>query len=209
MISGAGTVPADRRPVDSAYDNYRQLEALAHLRAKSPFVPGEGPLNAPLMLIGEAPGEDETRTLRPFTGPSGRMLDDILVGAGIDRRMCYVTNAVKYRPTGSDGRNRAPFYSEISASLPCLLTEVAVVRPVLVGLLGATALKAVNPRWRLGEVHGRPQLIRLGSRPYRVLPLYHPSACLRDPSAEDQVRAALQRVGERHERGQHEATGAG
>lgn len=186
---------ADNRVIGAGLATYGKLETLAHMRAASPnLVPGEGPVPAPLMLVGEAPGEDEVSTLRPFTGRSGKLLDDHLAEAGIFRRMCYVTNAVKYRPLDSDGNNRAPFFNEISASLPLLLTEVAVINPVILITLGATPLKALAPRLKLSQAHGELRPHTIGIRNVRLLPLFHPSYCLRDPKADKANRVVLCRL---------------
>jgi uracil-DNA glycosylase len=180
-----------------AYAQYQELEQLAHLRASSPFVGGDGPLNSPLLIVGEAPGPEEIRALRPFVGPSGQHLDrNILAPAGIQRRLCRVTNTVKYMPLGTDGYNfRQPYYGEISASVPCLLVEIAMTHPAWILAMGATALKALAPGKMLSEVHGRPQLVHLGADRLRVLPLYHPSYCLREPEGTAANCQALMQLG--------------
>jgi DNA polymerase len=87
--------------IDEAYKAYEELSSLAPLRAQSPLVRGDGPLNAPVLIVGEAPGEQEVKQGRPFVGPSGRLLDELLDERGLPRWMCWVTNVVCYRPPGN------------------------------------------------------------------------------------------------------------
>jgi uracil-DNA glycosylase len=110
---------------------------------------GAGPAGARLMLIGEAPGYYEDRQGTPFVGPAGRLLDEALAQAGLQREAIYVTNVVKHRPWtpgGRQGKNRAPKQSEINACRPWLERELELVKPQVVGCLGALAAK-----WVLGK----------------------------------------------------------
>jgi uracil-DNA glycosylase len=110
---------------------------------------GAGPATARLMLVGEAPGYQEDRQGVPFVGPAGRLLDEALAQAGLDREALYVTNVVKHRPWtpgGRQGKNRPPKQSEINACRPWLKGELEVVRPAVLGCLGALAAK-----WMLGK----------------------------------------------------------
>lgn len=135
-----------------AYAQYQELVVLAPLRKGSPLVPGSGPLNAPVMLIGEAPGSHEVEELLPFVGRSGRLLNTLLAASGFPRRYCYVTNVVLYRPPG----NRTPERFEIAASRERLLAEIEAVNPVLVITLGAVARRAMRPQGDPVSVcHGR------------------------------------------------------
>jgi uracil-DNA glycosylase len=188
------TPEAKLTQIMTAWTASGQLPQLAHLRASSRFVPGDGPVTSPVVVCGEGPGEDEEETGHPFTGPAGRRLNSQLSEAGIPRGACYVTNVLKFRCTDGNGRNRAPFFPEISASVPCLLEEIAIVSPLVILSMGATALKALGPRLVLSEVHGRFQDVFLGARTYRLLPLWHPARCLRDPESDRQVREALRQL---------------
>jgi uracil-DNA glycosylase family 4 len=172
------------------YAAYQRLEVLASLAAQYPFVPGEGPLNSPMMLIGEAPGEQESKQGRPFVGPAGRQLNRLLADAALERRILRVTNVLHYQMPG----NRAPEQYEIAASRRCLMEELDIVRPKVIVTLGGPALRALGrivfPR--LTDCHG--QLISW-PHPYgwnvAVYPLFHPSYTLRNPEAEQQVQKAL------------------
>lgn len=145
---------------------------IAELReGGNPFVAGEGPMGARLMIIGEAPGKDEARLRRPFVGASGKLLDEWLHDAGIIRGRTYITNVVKYRPPN----NRTPTPDEIQAHLDLLRAEIRTVNPRVICLVGAVALKVVFPDLRISRVHGKV----LPYRKRKWVPLYHPSYVLR------------------------------
>ncbi len=152
---------------------------------------GEGAAPAPLVLVGEQPGDKEDKEGKPFVGPAGGVLDDALAAAGIDRSAIYTTNAVKhfkYRPAGKRRLHQNPAAREVAACRPWLDAELDVVRPEVVVLLGATAGKAIlGSAFRVTRDRGRfldwpdggP-----GTRPGRLLATIHPSAVLRAPDAE-------------------------
>jgi uracil-DNA glycosylase len=178
--------------ITAAYAEYQQLTVLAPLRDQSPFVPGSGPRNAPFLLVGEAPGAEEVKQGRPFVGRSGQLLFQLLAERGVQRRLCYVTNVILYRPPG----NRTPETFEIAASRKRLSTEILAVRPGLVITCGAVALRAVSPvDGRISEVHGkiRPAVFREPPESFGVpwLPTFHPSAALRSSDVLDEMREDL------------------
>ncbi|MBI3973120.1 MAG: UdgX family uracil-DNA binding protein [Chloroflexi bacterium] len=144
---------------------------------------GVGPASAMLMLIGEAPGYQEDQQGMPFVGPAGRLLDDALAQAGIDREDIYVTNTVKHRPWvpgGRQGKNRPPKQNEINACRPWLEQELAIVRPQIVGCLGAIAAKWILGRdFKLSQQRGR--WLSSDVAPH-VLATIHPSYVLIQPS---------------------------
>ncbi|HEX7126207.1 MAG TPA: uracil-DNA glycosylase [Thermodesulfobacteriota bacterium] len=141
---------------------------------------GEGNPRAELVIVGEAPGETEARLGRPFVGRAGRLLDDLLAEAGLDRADAWVTNVVKVRPTAGEGprrRNRPPRVSEVRAWLPVLDAEIAAVDPAVLLGLGAFAGRAlVGPEFQMGRDRGRVVVGRHG-RPCLVT--YHPAYLLR------------------------------
>jgi uracil-DNA glycosylase len=150
-------------------------EALHELSDNLVF--GEGDPDADLMIVGEAPGEDEDLSGRPFVGRAGQLLDRILASVELDRADIYITNMVKFRPPG----NRAPKPDEISASLPVLRDQILLVRPQIIATLGNTP-----SQWFLGTKEG---ITRTRGRWHewqglRVFPLYHPAYLLRNPSRE-------------------------
>lgn len=145
---------------------------------------GAGALPSPVMLVGEAPGAEETRLSRPFSGRAGKHLDGLLAATRIPREALYITNVVKYRPvvrTERSTRNRTPTREEIAASLPLLLEEIRLVRPKVVVTLGNTPLWAVLalaalPPATVGRLHGRPVPLRLAGAERELFPLYHPAS---------------------------------
>jgi DNA polymerase len=154
---------------------------------------GEGGEEAQLMLVGEQPGDREDLAGQPFVGPAGRLLDEALEAAGIDRRLVYVTNVVKHfkwrrAPSGKRRIHQKPDRGEIEACRPWLEAELARVRPRLVVCLGATAAQAlIGPGFRVTRERGRVLPSQLG---VPALGTLHPSAVLRARSSEER-RAAL------------------
>jgi len=151
---------------------------------------GEGPVPARWMLVGEQPGDREDVEGAPFVGPAGRVLDEALDRAGIDREQAFVTNVVKHfkwRPS-SGGKRRLherPNRAEVGACLPWVEAELALVRPQALVLLGATAAQALlGGDIRVTRDHGRPIESTLAPL---VLVTIHPSAVLRsrDRAARD------------------------
>ena len=144
---------------------------------------GEGRIGAPVMMIGEAPGEQETLLGRPFVGKAGKNLDAFLEQAGMDRGELYVSNTVKFRPTkrSAAGRlvNRPPTQEEIKLFLPWLLREIELVNPRCVITLGNVPLRALaGRRTVIGEVHGQ----RLPWQDRQLFPMYHPASVIYNPS---------------------------
>jgi len=138
-------------------------------------VPGQGDLHSPLMLIGEGPGEQEDRQGLAFVGPAGQLLTKMLSAIQLPRDRVYICNVVKCRPP----RNRQPLPAEMEACLPHLRAQVALVKPRVILLLGATAVTAVlGPDYRITRCRGQ-WFERKG---YFILATYHPSALLRDES---------------------------
>jgi len=141
---------------------------------------GEGPQDARMMLVGEAPGDREDREGHPFVGPAGRELDKALTAVGIDRSEVYVTNAVKHFKFEERGKRRIhqrPDAKQIKACRPWLHAELEVVRPEVLVVLGATAAKALlGNAFRLMAQRGQPLESDLAPV---VVATIHPSAILR------------------------------
>ena len=147
-----------------------------------PLVFGEGKTDAPqIMLVGEAPGEQEESLHRPFVGRAGKNLDEFLKMVALDRREIYVSNVVKVRPTsiGKTGRlrNRAPNQEELKRFIPWLDREIALVQPKLLVSLGNTPLHALaqDENATIGQVHGTIIPSRLG---LPLFALYHPASII-------------------------------
>jgi uracil-DNA glycosylase family protein len=159
---------------------------------------GEGSSNAPIMLVGEQPGDLEDRAGRPFVGPAGKLLDQALSEAGIDRSNVYVTNVVKHfkwspAERGKRRIHKKPRDSEIQACRPWLDAELAVVRPKILVCLGATAAQALLGKdFRVSRQRG--QIIESPLAPH-VVATVHPSSILRaqdDESRHSQMQAFVQ-----------------
>ena len=147
------------------------------------LVHGEGRMGARVMLIGEAPGEQETLQGRPFVGKAGKNLDEFLELAGLERSQLYVTNAVKFRPTkrSAAGRtvNRPPTREEVSLFLPWLRREIELVAPEVIVTLGNVPLRALTgPKAVIGDVHGAFQ----NADGLRLYPMYHPASLIYNPA---------------------------
>jgi uracil-DNA glycosylase family protein len=154
---------------------------------------GEGARSAEVMLVGEQPGDKEDLAGQPFVGPAGRLLDEALEEAGIDRRLAYVTNVVKHFKWQARGKRRIhqkPNWGEIAACRPWLDAELAVVSPTVLVLLGATAAQAVLGRdFRVTRQRG--EVVPTMLAPSAVATI-HPSAILRaDPADRDTEYAAF------------------
>ena len=159
---------------------------------KKVLVFGEGEANAPVMLVGEAPGEQESLLGRPFVGKAGKNLDAFLEGAGMERGALYVTNTVKFRPTkvSAAGRtvNRPPTQEEVKLFVPWLEREIALVDPKCVVTLGNVPLKALTDRRQvIGNLHG--QFMDLNGR--LLFPMYHPASVIYNPSLKEVYRRDL------------------
>src|SRR3990167_1229218 len=148
-------------------------------RVKNKYFPviGEGSHVAQVMFIGEAPGENEAKTGRPFCGRAGKVLDELLVSVGIERKDVYVTNIVKDRPP----KNRDPLPDEIAIYAPFLDRQIKIIKPKVVATLGRFSMQYVMNRYGLeGELssisalHGKV----FSAKDFKVLPLYHPAAAI-------------------------------
>ena len=157
-------------------------------RVKNNYFPviGEGNHSAEIMFIGEAPGENEAKTGRPFCGRAGKVLDDLLTSVGIERKDVYVTNIVKDRPPG----NRDPFPDEIAIYAPFLDQQIEIIKPKVIATLGRFSMQYIMNRygleWELDSIsklHGKVfQGQTLGSDSqgltFKLVPLYHPAATI-------------------------------
>jgi len=144
---------------------------------------GEGARDAEAVFVGEQPGDQEDRAGKPFVGPAGRVFDEALAAAGIDRGAVYVTNAVKHfkwEPRGKRRIHKKPNAMEIAACRPWFDAEVKVLKPEIVVLLGATAAQALLGRtFRVTKQRGEI-IPASGDKPV-MLATIHPSAILRAP----------------------------
>jgi uracil-DNA glycosylase family protein len=164
-------------------------------RSGTQTVFGEGPRQAPMMLIGEQPGHEEDLSGHPFVGPAGKLLDGALSAAGIDRTKVYVTNVVKHFkwvPKGKRRLHQKPNAREIGACIPWLDAELDLVKPSVLVCLGATAAQALFGRaFRVSTQRG--VLVPFERVPY-ALATAHPSSILRSPSVEEREYALLRMI---------------
>lgn len=182
---GGGTPypePENARSLRSVATAARSCRACDLWRTGTQTVFGEGPRNADVMLVGEQPGDVEDRRGEPFVGPAGRVLDEALAAAGIDRARVYVTNAVKHfqwRPRGKRRLHEKPNGTEVAACRHWLELELRLVDPDLVVALGATAAQALlGPAFRVTKERGK---LRTSPLAERVVATVHPSSILRAP----------------------------
>jgi DNA polymerase len=147
---------------------------------------GEGSEDATIIFVGEQPGSDEDLAGRPFVGPAGKLLDQALSEAGIDRRQIYITNAVKHfkwEPSGKRRLHKKPNGREIAACRPWLEAELAVIQPRILVCLGATAAQALFGKdFRVSKSRG--QLVKTALAEKAVATV-HPSSILRAPNPDD------------------------
>ncbi len=134
-------------------------------------VPGEGPVDASIIFIGEGPGANEDRTGRPFVGAAGQFLEELLASIGLLREDVYITNVGKSRPP----QNRDPLPNEIEACKPYLVHQLKIIDPAIIVTLGRFAMERWLPDKRITRVHG--QAFRYGRR--LIVPMFHPAAALR------------------------------
>jgi uracil-DNA glycosylase family protein len=151
---------------------------------------GEGSDSARVVFVGEQPGDSEDRQGRPFVGPAGGIFDRALAEAGIDRKLTYVTNAVKhfsFEPRGKARLHKKPRVGEVRACAPWLRAELAVIKPDVLVLMGATAAQSIwGANFRITKERG---VVKRGELAEAILATIHPSAVLRAP--DDDARHAL------------------
>jgi DNA polymerase len=152
------------------------------------FVPGEGPAPAEVMIVGEAPGANEDEQGRPFIGRAGRLLDELLAEAGLQRDDVFITNVLKARPP----KNRDPKAAEVAHSMPWLEAQLALVRPRLLIPLGRHALAHFAPGEKISDVHGTVVV----ALERTLFPMYHPAAALRAQGLRDTLFADAKTLSE-------------
>lgn len=166
-------------------------------------VPGAGPKHAPIMMVGEQPGDSEDKAGKPFVGPAGQLLDNALHDAGVERHDVFITNAVKHfkwEPRGKRRMHKTPAQREVDACRYWLERELTKVAPRVVVALGSTALKALleDAHVRLQDHFGK----QIEHDERVVLATWHPSYALRAPDPDARHRAyndivtTLRRAGE-------------
>lgn len=137
-------------------------------------VPGEGPANAEIILIGEGPGFHENEQGRPFVGQAGKFLDDLLLQGGFKRQDVFITNVVKCRPPG----NRDPQPEELAACQDFLERQIAALQPLVIITLGRFSMARYFNDAKISFIHGRASW----NQDKLIIPMYHPAAGLHQPT---------------------------
>ena len=161
-------------------------------QGRTKAVPGEGPENADIMFIGEAPGFHEDQQGRPFVGAAGKFLDELLGSINLKRADVFIANVIKCRPPG----NRDPLPEEIEACKLFLDRQIEIIQPKLVVTLGRFSMARAFPKAYISRIHGQPR--KIGGVVY--YPMYHPAAALHQPSLRRTVEEDMRRIPELIER---------
>jgi DNA polymerase len=139
---------------------------------------GEGPLTAPIMFVGEAPGKKEAETGRPFVGKAGKILDELLIQAHLARSKVYITNIVKDRPP----KNKTPGKQEINIYAPFLIKQIQIIQPKILVPLGRVPMKFLMSHFNLrdklapiSQIHGQVFHTQASFGKLIIMPLYHPA----------------------------------
>lgn len=182
------TAPQDRQ---AQLDQLRaEIQActrcMLHL-TRTKAVPGEGPFDAKIMLVGEAPGYNEDKQGRPFVGASGKWLTELLALGGLKREEVFITNIVKSRPPN----NRDPLPEEIAACEVWLERQLAIIQPKLVITLGRHSMGwFCGPGLKITQVHGKARR----AKGYVVLTMFHPAAGLHNQSLKSTIEEDFSRI---------------
>ena len=149
-------------------------------------VPGEGSLDADIMLIGEGPGKQEDREGRPFVGRAGELLEELFAAAGLSREEVFITSVVKCRPPN----NRTPKKDEVHACNPYLQRQIKVIQPKVIGTLGNHATETLLGKFGIRRLHGQ----KYEFKEYILIPLYHPAAGLYYPTLRAEMIKDMKRL---------------
>ena len=149
----------------------------------------DGVSSARIMLVGEAPGQDEDRTGKPFIGRSGQLLDAMMATIGLSRAdNLYIANVIPWRPPG----NRAPSVEELETCKPFIMRQIELVAPEIIVLVGGTSAKTLlNTETGITRLRGKWQTLEIGGRDIPALPFFHPAYVLRRPETKIDVWADL------------------
>jgi len=191
LFDSAGPLVPEQASLSKLREAAADCKACDLWKSGTQTVFGEGTRSAEIVFVGEQPGDKEDLAGRPFVGPAGRVLDEALEAAGIDRRLAYVTNAVKHFKWQARGKRRIhqkPNAAELAACRPWLEAELAVVKPKVLVPLGATAAQALLGRsFRVTRERGVP-LEGTGLADH-VVATVHPSSILRQETEEERREA--------------------
>lgn len=173
--------------LDVLRERLREWKGCALAQDSNPVL-GEGNPQADIMFIGEAPGQKEDETGRPFVGQAGKLLDELLQSIGLKREDVYISNVVKYRPP----ENRDPTPEEKEQCMPWLMLEIALIRPKVLVPLGRHALGHFFTDISISAAHGKAQMLPAG---IPVFPIYHPAAALHNPGLRESLASDFAALG--------------
>lgn len=168
------------------YAQIRSCTLCPLAQSRSRAVPGEGPENAAVMFIGEAPGFHEDKSGRPFVGAAGRFLEELLASIHMTREDVYIANVIKCRPPG----NREPMPNELEACQPYLDRQIELIQPRMVVTLGRFSMARYFPNAKISAIHGQPRKIQ-GVLYY---PMFHPAAALHQPKLRQAVEEDMAKI---------------
>lgn len=177
-------------------DRAKQLEEIAEqvrsctrcplYKSATNGVPGEGPVTAEIMMIGEGPGFHEDKQGRPFVGAAGKFLDELLAGINLKRSDIFITNVVKHRPPG----NRDPLPEEIEACRIWLDQQIDLIQPKVIVTISRFAMARWFPNEKISTIHGKAR--RFGK--LLVVPMFHPAAALHNQSLRPVLEADFKKL---------------
>ncbi len=188
--------PIDKKLISTSANSLHEIELKVqncHLcplaKSRKNVVFGEGPQNAKIMFIGEGPGANEDESGRVFVGRAGQLLTKIIENVlNIKRESVYIANIVKCRPPN----NRVPTLEEVTACKPYLLEQIAIVKPKVIVALGSTGYHHLSEDYNTPISKIRGEILEYGDA--KLIPTYHPSFLLRNPSAKKDVFADMLKV---------------
>ena len=155
-------------------------------KSRTKAVPGEGNPHAKIMFIGEGPGFHEDKQGRPFVGPAGQFLDELLASINLKRSDVFITNVVKCRPP----ENRDPLPAEIEACHDYLMRQIAAIKPKVIVTLGRHSMAQFFGSEKISAIHGRARKVD----GFLCIAMYHPAAGLHQASLKDTIRADFKKI---------------
>ena len=174
--------------LDLLHDRIRQCTACGLCEGRTNVVPGEGPERPQIMFIGEGPGFNEDKQGRPFVGPAGKFLEELLASIDLTREKVYITNIIKCRPPG----NRDPLPEEVQACSSWLEDQIRLLEPELIVTLGRHSMARFFPKGAIGKMHGAVASVD----GQKVFAMYHPAAALHQQRLRDTLLQDMKRIPE-------------
>jgi uracil-DNA glycosylase len=172
--------------IDALYQEMAQCKACDLARHRTKVVPGEGAENATLLFIGEAPGWHEDQQGRPFVGPAGQFLEQLLASISLKRNQVYIANVIKCRPPG----NRDPMPGEIQACSKWLDRQIALLSPKMIITLGRYSMARYFPNESISKIHGKSKL----HNNIIYFAMYHPAAALHQGNLRKTIEADMLKI---------------